>query len=73
MSAFDEAARSALRASVEIVHGAAEMKKRIAELEVALRDLATVPAVLQVLGREHAPGCHCPLCRANLLLRAKQI
>ena len=45
---------------------------RIAELEAALRTLATTPAVLQALGTEHTPECHCPLCRANLLLRRRE-
>lgn len=41
---------------------------RIAALEAALRALATTPAVLQALGREHTVECGCPLCRANVLL-----
>lgn len=44
-----------------------ELQAQVAELRGALRNLATVPAVLQVLGRKHAGNCTCPLCDANKL------
>jgi hypothetical protein len=40
----------------------------IERLRAALRALAQVPAVLQVLGRDHTEDCRCPLCNAHALL-----
>ena len=44
------------------------LMERVKALEKALRSLATTPAVLQALGRNHTPECPCTLCIARSLV-----
>lgn len=61
---------AALRAITAALLRSTQDQERVRELEAALRDVLSIPALNQILGTNHSAGCDCPLCRARAALPA---
>jgi len=51
-----------------LLEDARDLLDEKARMERVLRDVITIPAVIQALGDNHTGGCNCPLCEAKSIL-----